>query len=697
MKRTGWILAIRLTLSLCGTRALAEDNTGDRDEWTVLFYFCGSDMESKYGYASDDLVEISEVRYPDNYLPVYARQYGVEVDQPPTPGRVNILVETGGSRQWHTGDRELNMNMRPGTLQRWRYSYYPYGGKVTADGPCDGFELLETLPLQSMGDPGTLSDFIRWGTQTCPADKTALVLWGHGGGARTGLFVDELFDNDVMYLYELRQSLSEAGTRFEAVVLDACLMANLETAWSLRDYAEWMVASEETVPGKGTAVDAWLQALVNNPGCDGRQLGRSVCDETAIKYANLADEQSNSMLTWSVIDLSKVDVLMDCWSQFLERMNDSLRLYPYVATIYSRYLADAMEYGNGRDDMRELGDLVYNRSLASFVEADVLNGLANALSDAIAYSIRGSGRVGARGLSFYYPMDADADSLDIYAMNFPFAEYLAYVEAIFPWSAPDWVHESVEPVPDIDTIPEFTVTVEKRFCKDGMPALNLKDSAYIVDDVYYRLYRLDEKTGDVVRLGRTNCSTEVSEGDSDSVTLWRAKDPLHWPSVNGVLFCMDMVELNGNQKLYNIPVQIDSRNCVLRCGRTSGSDTDDSGEYVDLNDYVIYGLWEGYDINSELLNRSVKPLSGLSGQEYRFLYPVDGSEINGEVRYQVSQPMTMIRAPYVEEMPLPTGTYYLEYEVVDVFMRSTLMDRIEFKWDGERMTLSQNDAWMDTP
>ena len=162
-----------------------------------------------------------------------------------------------------------------------------------------------------------------------------------------------------------------------------------------------------------------------------------------------------------------------------------------------------------------------------------------------------------------------------------------------------------------------------------------------------------------------------------------------------MLFCMDMIDLRGNTKLYNVPVQIDSRNSVLRCGRTVVTHTDDSGELEELNDYVIYGLWEGYNINSELLNRSVLPLSRLSGQEYRFLYPVDGSERNGKVRYQVSRSLTMNRSPYVEEMPLPAGTYYLEYEIVDVFMRSTIMDRIEFKWDGENMTLSQDDAWMD--
>ena len=47
-----------------------------------------------------------------------------------------------------------------------------------------------------MADPRTLSDFIRWGVETCPAKKYVLVLWGHGNGAGSGLFIDELFDGD---------------------------------------------------------------------------------------------------------------------------------------------------------------------------------------------------------------------------------------------------------------------------------------------------------------------------------------------------------------------------------------------------------------------------------------------------------------------------------------------------------------------
>ena len=696
MKKAGLIAMAALMLLLAafaGAPALAEETTPDLDEWTVLFYFCGSDLESKYSYASGNLEEIGRVHYPDNYFSVLVERYGVESEKSAPMGKVNILVETGGSREWHTKDLEMPMDIDPGALQRWRYSYYPYGGQGTS-GPYNGYTLLETLPLESMAKPETLADFIRWGTQTCPAKKYALVMWDHGGGARTGLFIDELFDNEVMYLYDLRQALSEGGAHFEAVVIDACLMANLETAWSLKDYADWMVASEETVPGMGTAVDKWLQAMVNNPGCDGRLLGRFVCDETMTKYANEMDEQSRSTLTWSVIDLSKIESLVENWRRFLMGMNDSLRRYPDVVTLYARQFFEAGEYGDGGDDMRELGDLAYDPELVFFNDIDLINDLVKDLSDAVVYSVRGSGRTGARGLSFCYPTDFSVAELEEYARNFPIPEYLAFLDAVSPWEAPAWVYESVEPVPDINEIPEFRLTVKKQLCEDGMPAVSIRYAQPIVDDVYYSLYRLDEASGDVIRLGRTSTTNEGSMDEDLEYGTYRARDPLHWPAVEGVLFCMDLIQTQHNQKLYNVPVQIDSQNCVLRCGRTVGYSSDDEGNPIGYNRYEIYGVWKGYDVNSKLLNRSVEPLSSVSGQEYCFLYPVDdGNKSANRVNYKASKALRMSRALLVEEQPLPPGTYYLDYEVVDVFRRSFPLESIEFHWDGEKVTFPEGFKW----
>ncbi len=691
MGKTRWILplaALVMLLAWAAVPARAEDAEAAKDDWTVLFYFCGSDLESENGYATGNLEEIQTVTYPDSYFSFYVSQYGVELDPDSIakPGKVNILIETGGSSAWHAQD--IGLDIAANALQRWRYNYYPFGGQDT-DGPYDGYELMETLPLQSMAAPETLADFIRWGTRTCPAQKYALVLWDHGGGAGTGLIIDELFDDDMMYLYELRQALADGGAHFEAVVIDACLMANLETAWSLKDYANWMVASEEIVPGKGTAVGDWLQALINHADCDGEWLGRCVCDMTAVKYANQDDELGKTLLTWSLIDLSRIDDVVGSMKRFFDLMDDALRRYPSMAVSYTMLLYRAGEYGDGTQEMRDVMGVFLDPFTTNIMDLGLCNDILDALSGAVVYTVRGSGRSAARGLSFCYPVGFDSDELDIYARNFPMPEYLAYLDALTGWTAPETVYEQVGRLPEIDEIEEFQYPVFKRMTESGMPAVGFGDAPMNVNSVYYRLYRLDEETGQVVRLGRTECGTESAE---DGMFLYRASDPMHWPSVDGTPFCMELVQSYGVQRLYNVPVQIGSRTCILRCGRTIFNEY--SEEKPRTSEYEVFGVWDGYEENSELMNRSVRSLITLTGQEYQFLYPVDKK--GGRTTYQASEPMTMYRALDVKEIPLPAGTYYLEYEVEDVFMRHRLLERIELHWDGREMTFPEGFAWEGT-
>ena len=63
MKKTGWILlaAALMLIMLSSPAGASAEETREPDEWTVMFYFCGSDLESKYEYATDNLIEISTV------------------------------------------------------------------------------------------------------------------------------------------------------------------------------------------------------------------------------------------------------------------------------------------------------------------------------------------------------------------------------------------------------------------------------------------------------------------------------------------------------------------------------------------------------------------------------------------------------------------------------------------------------------
>ncbi|MEG1943583.1 MAG: clostripain-related cysteine peptidase, partial [Angelakisella sp.] len=91
----------------------------------------------------------------------------------------------------------------------------------------EDIELVDSAPLANMGDGNTLGEFLSWGVKAYPADKYACILWNHGGGSVAGIAADELFDYDTLDLKELSKGLSMAGTQFELVGFDACLMATI--------------------------------------------------------------------------------------------------------------------------------------------------------------------------------------------------------------------------------------------------------------------------------------------------------------------------------------------------------------------------------------------------------------------------------------------------------------------------------------
>ena len=55
---------------------------------------------------------------------------------------------------------------------------------------------------------------------------------------------------------------------------DACLMGQIEVFGSLYPYSNYMIASEEVIPGYGWSYAAWLAQVAQNPAMDGSGLSR---------------------------------------------------------------------------------------------------------------------------------------------------------------------------------------------------------------------------------------------------------------------------------------------------------------------------------------------------------------------------------------------------------------------------------------
>jgi len=675
--RKNILFTMALILAVClflfpAPAARAEE---DEAEWTILFYICGSNLESGYSYATENLKEIAGCHnpYAERERLTWEASQASGKDAAAAPSRVNVLIQTGGSTAWHA--QELGMDISAKALQRWQY----HPAEIMDS--TGNYTLEETLPLQSMAAPETLTDFLRWGVEKCPAKKYGLVMWGHGLGSKSGLMVDDLFDYDIMYLYELEEALRNSGVHLEAVLFDACLMASMATASAVNDSASWMIASEELVAGKGTAVGDWLQEVYNIPECDGEMLGRWICKTTEVKYANEDNESARELMTWSVINLSKIPQLMEYFTAYYEEVGRLFQECPELAVKAIRNAMTAEQFGTGTEDMMDLYGVLYVNSNNDLITSAQRYEALKLMNEVVAYSVTGSGRAAANGISFCNATRLSYEEMEIYTRNCKSPYYLAVLDTLSSWSAPDWVYEQVDRLPEITDIEAYQVKVNKVIYSDGTPAFTLVPGYDLnVGTVRYNLFQ-KAKDGRLLLLGTPPAYLDT---DAANGLTYVAYMPWLWPSIDGQACAIEAVTIpvNGDYTvLYNIPIKMDGARWNLRCAYFQKGDF-----------YKVYGLWNGINSDSQLFNRDVQSLSQVFGREFNLLYDVEGEKSNGLAGTVSGPVMNMYRSLNVEDIALPAGVYEVEYVVYDAFMRPMKLPRVEVTWDGERLAVT-GDGW----
>ena len=238
---------------------------GGKDTVTVMVYMCGTDLESNYGMATSDLQEMASATISPN---------------------VNIIVETGGCKMWK------NKIVSNSSNQIYKVET---GGVRLLDGD---------LGRHAMVDHSTLTDFIKYCKTNFPADRNILIFWDHGGGSISGYGYDELYKSaGSMDLAEISAGLKAADCTFDWIGFDACLMATLETAMVCNDYADYMIASEETEPGTGWYYTNWVSTLSKNTSVDTVSLAKVLIDDFVRTSTGAS---ASAQVTLSVMDLAEM-------------------------------------------------------------------------------------------------------------------------------------------------------------------------------------------------------------------------------------------------------------------------------------------------------------------------------------------------------------------------------------------------------
>ena len=173
----------------------------------------------------------------------------------------------------------------------------------------------------NMGSKTTLKAFIAYCFNNFPADKYVLDLWDHGGGI-FGICWDDSSGNDKLSFDEVDEAIeeacSDAGEKIDILAMDACLMHMLEVDYEFRENVDYIVASEETIPGDGYPYNTMINSLCASPTQSTSAYAIDMVNDYHASYSSGHDT------TLSAVDVttSSITDLMGAFTLFV---NESIR------------------------------------------------------------------------------------------------------------------------------------------------------------------------------------------------------------------------------------------------------------------------------------------------------------------------------------------------------------------------------------
>ena len=349
-----------------------------QDEWTILLYIAGNNLESdsyQGGAATEDLQEIASVSgQPDD---------------------INVVVQAGGAKSWKsTYSSVINKDKRNRFhLEDQTYVKDSQDAKV------------------NMGDEKNFREFLEWGINTYPADKIGVILWNHGG-AMTGCCGDEQFSDDYLSIAEVNHAFRDAkantgyASKFEFIGYDCCLMQVQDIAGVNAQYAKYQIASEESEWGNGWSYDKWIDDLFakkTTPEILTACVNGFKQDTTSYYGSGSSNDQ-----TLSFVDLEYWDAYETAWENMAATFNSIITSSSSWSTLED-LLNSCQQFGESAFDVFDVGHFLtkLQDSTSPYESNSTLMSQANAVQVAynnlIGYEWHGNGSANASGLSLFVP------------------------------------------------------------------------------------------------------------------------------------------------------------------------------------------------------------------------------------------------------------------------------------------------------
>lgn len=328
---------------------------------TVMIYMVGSNLESEGGLGTVDLSSVDYNRMDNQH--------------------VNVVLIAGGAKSWD------NTYIDPNETSIFELT-------------SSGFKEVKEQSIQNMGDGEVFRNFLDYVYSNYHSDRYDLIMWDHGG-AIDGSEYDEL-SNDNLSLQEMERALSKSSfannKKLELVIFRTCLNGSLEMANVYKDYADYLVASEEITLGSPQST---MFSFINNIEYDStpQEIGRDFIEGYKSFITGLSFT-GNIYSTYSLIDLKKIDKV----NKNLNDFSNEINIDSDFNTI-AKVRANLLQYGSEAPsyDMVDLQTFITGIRDISSTKADKL---VNSIYDAVIYSWSTDDR--SNGLSIYFPYNGSS-------------------------------------------------------------------------------------------------------------------------------------------------------------------------------------------------------------------------------------------------------------------------------------------------
>ncbi len=268
--RTALALCISALVPLgCGGDSGSGPPPGGNAKWTIMVYMAA-----------------------DNNLAVAGIQDIDEMEAAGVDANVNVVVQAEFS------PTELaQRNCTAACFNRPNFNTFRYAviGGASVTGPNGA---ATDIGNRDMTDPAQLKEFIQFAKQNYPADRYILVLWNHGGGY-TGLLADETSSGgNPMSVGDLTTALAGVGP-IDIIDFDMCLMGGYETLVKVKDFTDFVVFSEQVVPGEGNPYEEIVNAVQGNPNGTTRAVADAFVEQFHASYSG-----NRASTTYSAYDIA---------------------------------------------------------------------------------------------------------------------------------------------------------------------------------------------------------------------------------------------------------------------------------------------------------------------------------------------------------------------------------------------------------